>query len=105
MTARDPMHPDATGARERVHGQRTAALRRARDAPRCAARTRTGSLCQAPACVGRRRCRMHGGRALAGAAHPGYVHGEATRTERRERAQLAALVRACRRTLGDLGPE
>ncbi|WP_369011635.1 HGGxSTG domain-containing protein [Novosphingobium cyanobacteriorum] len=30
-------------------------------APRCLARTRTGSECQSPAVKGRQRCRMHGG--------------------------------------------
>lgn len=31
------------------------------EAPRCGARTRKGSECQAPAVKGKRRCRMHGG--------------------------------------------
>ena len=30
-------------------------------APRCLARTRTGTECQSPAVKGKRRCRMHGG--------------------------------------------
>ena len=30
-------------------------------APRCGARTRRGTACQAPAMLGRARCRMHGG--------------------------------------------
>lgn len=30
-------------------------------APRCGARTRSGSPCQSPAVRGRARCRMHGG--------------------------------------------
>lgn len=32
------------------------------DAPRCMARTRRRTPCQAPACRGKRRCRLHGGR-------------------------------------------
>jgi uncharacterized protein YjcR len=31
------------------------------NAPRCLARTRTGTECQSPAVNGKRRCRMHGG--------------------------------------------
>ena len=30
-------------------------------APRCLARTRSGTECQSPAAKGKRRCRMHGG--------------------------------------------
>ena len=30
-------------------------------APRCLARTRSGTECQSPAVKGKRRCRMHGG--------------------------------------------
>jgi hypothetical protein len=30
-------------------------------APRCGAKNRRGTLCQAPAIRGRRRCRLHGG--------------------------------------------
>ncbi|QDM41347.1 hypothetical protein C0V74_10075 [Altererythrobacter sp. TH136] len=30
-------------------------------APRCLARTRSGTECQSPAIKGRNRCRMHGG--------------------------------------------
>ncbi|PSO12159.1 MULTISPECIES: HGGxSTG domain-containing protein [unclassified Sphingobium] len=30
-------------------------------APRCLARTRSGTECQSPAVKGRKRCRMHGG--------------------------------------------
>ena len=32
-----------------------------RQSPRCGARTRKGTACQAPAVAGKRRCRMHGG--------------------------------------------
>jgi hypothetical protein len=36
-------------------------------APRCGARTRSGSPCRSPAVHGKRRCRMHGGAAGSGA--------------------------------------
>ena len=35
--------------------------------PRCDAKTRAGTPCQAPAVNGKRRCRMHGGAAGSGA--------------------------------------
>ena len=35
--------------------------------PRCGAKTRAGTPCQAPAVNGKRRCRMHGGAAGSGA--------------------------------------
>lgn len=33
-----------------------------RSAPRCGARTRAGTPCQAPGIAGKTRCRMHGGK-------------------------------------------
>ncbi len=98
MPARDPMHPDAS----RPVAARDRALALARQAPRCYARTRRGTLCQAPACVGRRRCRMHGGHSLQGAAHPRYQHGHATNAVRAERGGIVALLRACKGTLAEL---
>jgi uncharacterized protein YjcR len=38
-----------------------------RQSPRCGAKTRAGTPCQAPAVNGKRRCRMHGGAAGSGA--------------------------------------
>ncbi len=101
--ARSPGRSRCSRARDGARRQRTAPLVLACLAPRYYARTHAGALCQAPACRGRRRCRLYGGRSLEGTAHPSYVHGQATRAARRERAALAALVRACHRTLGELG--
>lgn len=39
------------------------------EAPRCGARTRKGTPCQAPAVAGKARCRMHGGAHGSGAPH------------------------------------
>ena len=109
MAERYPMHRDE--ARSRDGARLLAGLRAMRDrsrlaaarqAPRCNAWTRRGTLCQAPACAGRRRCRMHGGRSLAGAAHGRYVHGWQTREARAERRAVAALLRACDETLREL---
>ena len=62
---------------------------RLRAAPRCGARTRAGTPCQAPRVAGRPRCRMHGGAAGSGgqkgnrnAWKTGY-YGAAARLRRR----------------------
>ncbi|HXZ67867.1 MAG TPA: HGGxSTG domain-containing protein [Alphaproteobacteria bacterium] len=71
--------------------------------PRCAAKTRHGAPCKAPALSGKRRCRMHGG-ASPGAPkgnHNALKHGQATRTAKaRDRALQQLLCRA-RATLVD----
>ena len=38
-----------------------------RQSPRCGAKTRAGTPCQAPAVHGKKRCRMHGGAQGSGA--------------------------------------
>jgi uncharacterized protein YjcR len=38
-----------------------------RKSPRCGAKTRAGTPCQAPAVYGKKRCRMHGGAQGSGA--------------------------------------
>ena len=45
-------------------------LQRLRQAPRCGARTRSGTPCRRPAIRGRKRCRLHGG------LSPGAPRGE-----------------------------
>lgn len=47
--------------------------------PRCGARTRKGTPCQAPAVAGKKRCRMHGGATGSGAPRGNrnaWKHGE-----------------------------
>ena len=46
------------------HKRNTAPMR---TSPRCGAKTRKGTPCQAPAVAGRKRCRMHGGAQGSGA--------------------------------------
>ena len=63
---------------------------------RCGAKTRAGTSCQAPAVSGRKRCRMHGGAAGAGAPkgnHNALKHGLYTREMLEERRELAQLMR------------
>lgn len=47
-----------------AHARNTGPMRKS---PRCGARTRQGSPCQAPAVRGKKRCRMHGGAKGTGA--------------------------------------
>jgi len=41
----------------------------------CGARTRAGTPCNRLPPVNRSRCNLHGGKSLAGIAHPNYKHG------------------------------
>jgi hypothetical protein len=69
-------------------------------APRCLARTRSGTPCQKPAPKGKKRCRLHGGAEGSGA--PGgerngaYRHGLYTREAIAERKIMRALIRSFR---------
>lgn len=84
----------------RTNTERLATLAfRVAKAPRCLARTRSGTECQSPAVKGKRRCRMHGGK---GSGAPegnrnAWKHG--ARSAKAQRA--AALVRAMARLLKD----
>jgi len=61
---------------------------------------RTGCQCRAPAETGKNVCRFHGARAGApsGQRNGNYVHGNATRTAKRQRSIVLALVRTARAT-------
>jgi len=71
-------------------------------APRCGAKTRSGSPCRAPAIRGKRRCRMHGGRSCGARTAEGRAaqraahtkHGLRSREFARLRAALINLARA-----------
>ena len=74
--------------------------------PRCGARTRRGTTCQAPAVKGKRRCRMHGGAAGSGAPsgnQNALKHGMYTREARDERRWLRNLMADACKTLKELG--
>jgi hypothetical protein len=69
-------------------------------APRCLARTRSGTPCQNLAAKGKKRCRLHGGAEGSGAP-PGerngaYRHGLYTREAIAERKAMRALIRSFR---------
>ena len=81
------------------------ALRLARTARRCGARTRRGTRCQCPAIAGRARCRLHGGMspgAPRGPRNGRYVSGYYSQQAMAERRNLRALIRQMRRALADL---
>ena len=63
---------------------RDARLSNIRQAPRCGAKTRKGTPCQAPAMWSKKRCRMHGGAYesgnLKGPGNSNYRHGQCTRS-------------------------
>ncbi|WP_414888878.1 HGGxSTG domain-containing protein [Sphingomonas sp. Leaf67] len=61
------------------------------NAPRCLARTRSGTPCQSPAVRGKRRCRMHGG------TNPGAPRGNRNALKHGLRtAEMSALRRMLR---------
>jgi hypothetical protein len=66
-------------------------------APRCGAKTRTGTPCQRQAVQGRKRCRLHGGLspgAPRGSRNGNYVHGDWTTDMRQERKWVRELLRS-----------
>jgi hypothetical protein len=76
-----------------------------RQSPRCGARTRSGTSCQAPAVAGKRRCRMHGGAAGAGAPRGNrnaLKHGLSTREVIEQRKAVNALLRRSRKILEEI---
>ena len=67
-------------------------------AARCGAKTRRGTRCLSPA-MKNGRCRMHGGRSLAGAESPRFRHGWYTREAIAERRAIAILIANSRETI------
>jgi hypothetical protein len=72
-------------------------LARLRAAPRCGARTRSGTACLCPAVRDRQRCRIHGGvstGAPRGQKNGNYKDGSFTAEAIAERRWVKSLVRA-----------
>jgi hypothetical protein len=66
-----------------------------RASPRCGATTRNGGTCRAPAALGKKRCRMHGGARRNGAPRGNgnaKRHGLFTSDAIAEREQARALL-------------
>lgn len=67
-----------------------------RASPRCGAKTRKGTPCQAPAVAGKTRCRMHGGAVGSGAPkgnQNALKHGMYTRENLELRKHIRTLLR------------
>ena len=80
------------------HRRNTTAMRQS---PRCGARTRKGTPCQAPAVSGKARCRMHGGAEGSGAPlgnQNALKHGLHTRKAK----QMRQLIRAFRQETAEI---
>ena len=63
---------------------------------RCGAKTRKGAACKAPAVLGRKRCRMHGGANGSGAPmgnRNGLKHGMYTKEMKAQKARVRELIR------------
>ena len=76
-----------------------------RSSPRCGAKTRSGTPCQAPAVQGKKRCRMHGGATGSGAPQGNrnaLTTGLHTRAMFEQRQAVSALLRGSRQLLDDL---
>lgn len=84
------------------HPRSTAAMKAS---PRCGAKTRKGTPCQAPAVAGRKRCRMHGGAKGSGAPKGNknaLKHGRYTAEAIEMRRAVNEILRAGRATLDQL---
>ncbi len=74
------------------------------NAPMCGAKTRAGTPCRRPACRGRKRCHLHGGRSTGARTIEGLercreaatVHGYYTARARAERQQVSQSMRRTR---------
>ena len=76
-----------------------------RASPRCGARTRNGTPCQAPAVNGKARCRMHGGARGSGAPignQNALKHGMYTKAALEERRALRSLIREMEESLHEI---
>lgn len=75
-----------------------------RQSPRCGAKTRKGTPCQAPAVSGKKRCRMHGGAKGSGAPmgnQNALKHGEYTREAKEFRKHIRGLLKSGKEMLDE----
>jgi len=78
-------------------------------APRCGAKTRKGTLCQAPA-MKNGRCRLHGGKSTGPKTPEGIErirqahlrHGEYTKKAIADRKEFNALLRELKETVSEI---
>jgi len=75
-----------------------------RQSPRCGAKMRKGTPCQAPAVSGKKRCRIHGGAKGSGAPldnQNALKHGGSTREARSFRKHIRSLLKSGNEMLDD----
>ncbi len=68
------------------------------NSPRCGAKTRLGTACQAPAMRNRRRCRMHGGAQGSGAplgSQNALKHGFTTKEAQQLKKSVRKILKEC----------
>lgn len=68
------------------------------NSPRCGAKTRKGTACQAPAVLGKKRCRMHGGSKGSGAplgSSNALKHGFTTHEIKLLKKNIKQLLKEC----------
>ncbi|WP_283811268.1 HGGxSTG domain-containing protein [Bradyrhizobium zhanjiangense] len=73
--------------------------------PRCGARTRSGTVCRAPARQGKARCRMHGGARRSGAPRGNQnarKHGAFAQDGLAEQRAIRELLGEARKLLAEL---
>jgi uncharacterized protein YjcR len=88
-----------------VAGKREPMIRPMLASRRCGAKTRKQTSCRAPAVVGKRRCRMHGGAEGSGAPKGNknaLKHGLYTKEAIAECRYLRELIRSAKQTLAQL---
>jgi hypothetical protein len=88
--------PTVSGSACRVARPNNPNTRPMQASPRCGARTRKGTPCQAPAVAGKKRCRMHGGAAGSGAPK-GNRNALKTGLHTAEAKEMRRLVRTLTR--------
>lgn len=86
----------------KTHVRNTQAMRAS---PRCGAKTRKGTPCEAPAVSGKSRCRMHGGARGSGAPkgnQNAFKHGQFSRENLEWKAHVVKLVRDGRKLIEEI---
>jgi hypothetical protein len=79
-------------------------LKNMRGAPRCGAKTRSGTACRCPAISGRTRCRVHGGLspgAPRGEQNGNFRHGFWTCEAVQERQWAIEMVKLYTKAIGE----
>ena len=85
-----------------THARNTSTMRAS---PRCGAKTRKGTPCEAPAVSGKSRCRMHGGAAGSGAPRGNqnaFKHGQFSRENLEWQAHVRKLLHDGRKLIEDI---